>query len=85
MEKNGVRTETLRPFDYDIAYGIYGDTREHGWAGDDWPRIYQQVKAADILVLTTPIWLGEKSSVCTPVVVCLYEISADLNDESRYA
>ena len=41
------------------------DMTEHGWATDDWPAIHERVLAADILVLCTPIWLGEKSSVCT--------------------
>ncbi len=85
MDKNGVTTETLRPVDYDIAYGVYGDMREHGWQADDWPKLYQKVKAADILVLTTPIWLGEKSSVCTKVIERLYGNSGDLNDQGQYA
>ena len=85
MEKCGVRTETLRPADYDIAYGVYGDMREHGWAGDDWRKIYQQVRAADTLVLTTPIWLGEKSPLCAQVVERLFGNSADPNDEGQYA
>ena len=45
---------------------------EHGWDADDWPEIFEQVMAADILVLLTPIWLGEKSSVCTRVIERLY-------------
>ena len=85
MEKNGVSTETLRPVDYDIAYGVYGDMREHGWTSDDWPKIYDKVKAADILVITTPIWLGEKSSICTKVIERLYGNSGDLNDQGQYA
>ncbi len=68
MEKNGVAVDAVRAVDHDIAYGVYGDMTEHGWGRDDWPAIYETVKAADILVLTTPIWLGEKSSVCTKVI-----------------
>lgn len=30
---------------------------------DDWPAIAEQVLAVDILVLGTPIWLGDKPSV----------------------
>jgi hypothetical protein len=30
-----------------------------------WPQIFEQVTAANILVLLSPIWLGEKSSLCT--------------------
>lgn len=85
MEKNGVTVEALRPVDHDIAYGVWPDMTEHGWAKDDWPQIYEKVKAADILVLTTPIWLGEKSSVCTKVIERLYASSGDLNANGQYA
>jgi len=85
MEKNGVAVEALRPVDYEIASGVYPDMAEHGWERDDWPAIYEKVKAADILVLTSPIWLGEKSSVCTKVIERLYSTSADLNEHGQYA
>jgi multimeric flavodoxin WrbA len=58
---------------------------EHGWDRDDWPEIFEQVMAADILVLLTPIWLGEKSSVCTRVIERLYGNSHLLNDAGQYA
>ncbi len=41
--------------------------------------------SADILVLMTPIWLGEKSSVCTRVIERLYSNSALLNEQGQYA
>ncbi|WP_299399837.1 flavodoxin family protein [Pelagibius sp.] len=85
MEKSGVGVEALRPVDYDIAYGVYPDMTEHGWDKDAWPEIYAKVEAADILVLTTPIWLGEKSSVCTKVIERLYASSSDLNEAGQYA
>lgn len=85
MEKNGVDVEVLRPVDYAIASGVYPDMTEHGWEKDDWPGIYGKVKAADILVLTTPIWLGAKSSVCTQVIERLYSASGDLNEQGQYA
>lgn len=59
--------------------------REHGRDQDAWPDLYQKVKAADILVLTTPIWLGEKSSVCTRLIERLYANSADTNDAGQSA
>ena len=58
---------------------------EHGWDRDDWPAIFERVMAADILVLTTPIWLGEKSSVCTHVIERLYGNSHLLNERGQYA
>jgi multimeric flavodoxin WrbA len=58
---------------------------EHGFDRDDWPAIQDQVMAADILVVMTPIWLGEKSSVCTKVIERLYGYSGILNDHGQYA
>jgi len=43
------------------------------------------VMASDILVLAMPIWLGEKSSVCTRVIERLYGGSHLLNDQGQYA
>lgn len=85
MEENGVSVEVLRPVDHDIAYGVYPNMAEHGWQTDEWPAIYEKVKASQILVLGSPIWLGEKSSVCTKVIERLYSTSADLNEHGQYA
>jgi multimeric flavodoxin WrbA len=85
MEKNGVAAEELRPVDYELAHGVYPDMTQRGWDRDDWPTLYEKVKAADILVITSPIWLGEKSSVCTQLIERLYSTSGDLNERGQYA
>ena len=85
MRRNGVLVELVRAVDHDIPVGVYPDMTERGWPVDDWPAIFEQVRAADILVLCTPIWLGEKSSVCTKVVERLYGNSALLNEAGQYA
>ncbi len=85
MEKNNVQVEVVRAVDYDIAYGVYPDMTEHGWDKDDWSQVYEKVKNSNILVLGTPIWLGEKSSVCTKVIERLYGQSGELNENGQYA
>jgi multimeric flavodoxin WrbA len=85
MEKNGVTVDVLRPVDSELAHGVYPDMTQQGWARDDWPALYEKVKAAHILVITSPIWLGEKSSVCTQVIERLYSSSGDLNEAGQYA
>ena len=85
MERNGVAVETIRAVDHEIATGVSPDMTEHGWERDDWPALSEKVLAADVLVLTSPIWLGEKSSVCTRVIERLYGNSHVLNDEGQYA
>jgi multimeric flavodoxin WrbA len=85
MEKNRVKVEVLRPVNYNIAYGVYPDMTEQGWEIDDWPQIYKKVVDADILAITTPIWLGDKSSVCSKAIERLYSSSGDLNEQGQYA
>jgi multimeric flavodoxin WrbA len=85
MERNGVSVEVVRAIDHEIATGVQADMTKHGWERDGWPEIYEQVLAADILVLLSPIWLGEKSSVCTQVIERLYGNSHLLNEHGQYA
>jgi multimeric flavodoxin WrbA len=85
MKRNGVTVDVVRAIDHQIATGVYPDMTEHGWDRDDWPPIFERVMAADILVLLSPIWLGEKSSVCTQVIERLYGGSHLLNDEGQWA
>jgi multimeric flavodoxin WrbA len=85
MARQGVAVEEVRAVDHDIATGVWPDMTEHGWSRDDWPMVFERVMAADILVVCTPIWLGEKSSVCTRVIERLYGNSHLLNDAGQYA
>jgi multimeric flavodoxin WrbA len=85
MQSNGVEVDVVRAVDHDIAPGVYPDMTEQGWSNDEWPALYKRVQAADIIVLGTPIWLGERSSVCSKVIERLYASSGDLNDRGQYA
>jgi multimeric flavodoxin WrbA len=85
MRRQHITVDVVRAVDRDIASGVWPDMTEHGWDRDEWPAISELVMAADILVLCTPIWLGEKSSVCTRVVERLYGNSSMLNEHGQYA
>jgi multimeric flavodoxin WrbA len=85
MEGQGVKVEMLRPVDYQIAYGVYPDMTAHGWPKDDWPLIFDLVMRAQILVLGSPVWLGDKSSVCAQTIERLYSNSGILNAAGQYA
>ncbi len=85
MEANGVTVDQVRAVDLDLPPGVQPDMTEHGFDHDDWPALHERVMAADILILGTPIWLGEKSSVCTRVIERLYGNSAELNDKGQWA
>ncbi len=84
MKKHGVAVEKIRATDYEIAPGVYHDMTEHGFEKDEWGKIYEKVMDADILVLGTPIWLGEKSSVCSRVIERLYAESGKTNEFGQY-
>jgi multimeric flavodoxin WrbA len=85
MEKHGIKTEVIRTIDHDIATGVYPDMREKGWKTDEWPDLYKKVQAADIIILASPIWLGDNSSQTKKIIERLYACSSELNDEGQYA
>jgi multimeric flavodoxin WrbA len=85
MDKQGMSVEVIRAIDHEIATGVWPDMTEHGWDRDDRPSVFENVMAAGILVLMSPIWLGERSSVCTRVIERLYGNSHILNDAGQYA
>ncbi|HUF33838.1 MAG TPA: NAD(P)H-dependent oxidoreductase [Acidimicrobiales bacterium] len=85
MEGEGVTVEEVRAVDWDLPPGVYPDMREHGFTTDAWPELVERVMAADIVVIGTPIWLGEKSSVCNRVIERLYGNSAELNEAGQYS
>ena len=85
MKKHNVEVEVIRAIDHDIATGIYPDMTEHGWESDEWPAIHEKVRAANILVIAGPIWLGDNSSITKLIIERLYACSAELNDAGQYS
>ena len=84
MKKEGVEAECIRLVDHDVAYGVYPDMTEHGFEVDEWPEIWKKVYDSDILIVGTPIWLGEKSSIATKLIERLYSMSGLQNDKGQY-
>lgn len=83
LRQQGVEVEVIRAVDHDIAPGVQPDMTEHGIATDAWPQLWERISRADILVLATPIWLGNLSSVTRRVIERLYAQSGDLNDKGQ--
>jgi len=83
MERNGVDVEHVHMASQSIPPGVYPDMTEHGHPADDWPAIWERVKAADIIVVGTPLWLGEESSICRVLIERLYGQSGELNDKGQ--
>ncbi|BAO55948.1 flavodoxin family protein [Nonlabens marinus] len=84
MEKENVAVEHIRFVDHPVASGVQPDMREHGWEEDAWVEISKKVMEADILIIGTPIWLGEKSSQCQLLIERLYSMSGMTNEKGQY-
>ena len=83
MAAQGVDVDQVYALDHTIAFGMIKDGKQEGLA-DEWPVIQQKIMDADILVIGTPIWLGDKSSVATQVIERMYAYSSDTNDKGQY-
>ncbi|MBW0144902.1 flavodoxin family protein [Sphingomicrobium clamense] len=79
-----VEVDRLRLSEHRLAPGVYPDMTEHGWDHDDWPKICDRVIGADICILGTPIWLGEKSSLAQAFIEKLYAHSGQTNEKGQY-
>ncbi len=79
LESFGVTGEAARVVDHHVAFGVSTDEGE----GDGWPALRQRMLDADILVLATPIWLGQPSSVCKVVLERLDAELSETDDEGR--
>lgn len=84
MKAENVQTEEIRLVDHQVASGVYPDMTEHNWEVDEWPSLFKKIIAADILIVGTPIWLGEKSSVAQKLIERLYSMSGETNDKGQY-
>ena len=83
MEKNGVAVEHVHMLTHHVPPGVYPDMTAHGWDRDDWPALWEKIRVAEILVVGTPLWLGEESSVCRVLIERLYGMSGMLNDKGQ--
>jgi multimeric flavodoxin WrbA len=79
FEKENVQSETIRLADYNIKFGISEDEGE----GDEWHLIIEKIKTADILVIGTPLWIGEKSSITTLAMERIYGGSSLTNEKGQ--
>lgn len=59
LGEHEVSGEVIRVVDYDVRPGVSADQGD----GDQWPEIRARVAAADIVLVSTPTWLGHMSSV----------------------
>lgn len=76
LSEHGVTGSVIRVVDHDVRPGVELDMGD----GDAWPGIREQLMAADILVLATPTWMGQQSSVAQRV---LERLDAELSEKDE--
>ena len=79
LKGHDVEGEIVRVVDLNIKPGV---TSDEG-AGDDWPALRKTLLAADILVIGTPIWLGQPSSVAKRVLERMDAFLDETDDQGR--
>lgn len=79
LGEHGVACESVRALSYDIRPGVETDMGD----GDEWPQLHERIVDADILVLATPNWLGNPSSVCRRVLERCDAMLAETDDRGR--
>jgi multimeric flavodoxin WrbA len=79
LAEHDVRSTMVRVVDHQVRFGVTTDEGD----GDEWPAIREHMLAADILVLATPIWLGQPSSVCKMVLERLDAELGETDDQGR--
>ncbi len=71
--------EVIRIVDHVVKFGVSADEGD----GDEWPSIREKVLAADIVVIATPVWMGQPSSVAKLVLERLDAELSETDDQGR--
>lgn len=74
-----IEGDVVRVVDHDVKFGVSPDEGD----GDEWPGIREKVLASDIVVLATPIWMGQPSSVAKMVLERLDAEISETDDQGR--
>ncbi|WP_411844280.1 flavodoxin family protein [Salinicoccus sp. HZC-1] len=82
LKNEGVETEFLRVSDYNIKAGMSPDMGNR----DQWPMIFDKIIGSDIIIMGTPVWNGQKSSIASLVMERIYAQSSETaeNGQSKY-
>ncbi len=79
LADHDVDGEVIRIVDHRVRFGVSTDEGD----GDEWPAIRAKILDAQILVIATPIWMGQPSSVCKMVLERLDAELTETDDQGR--
>lgn len=79
LAARGAAVDHVRAVDFDIRPGVSSDEGD----GDEWPEIRRRILACDILLMATPTWLGQPSSVAKRVLERLNAVMGETGPDDR--
>lgn len=79
LEEQGATGEVVRVVDHDVKFGVTTDEGD----GDAWPEVRSKMLGSDIVVIATPIWMGQPSSVSKMVLERLDAEIGETDDQGR--
>lgn len=79
LAKHDVAGDHVRLVDRDIKPGVRIDMGD----GDDWPSVRERILAADILLVSTPTWVGHASSVAQRALERLDAEISETDEDGR--
>jgi multimeric flavodoxin WrbA len=80
LEAEGVTVDWVRLADHRIDPGVVSEAVTDG---DEWPSIHAQLLAADILIMATPTWVGQPSSLCQRAIERMDALISETDDDGR--
>ena len=78
LAAQAVECDLVRLVDLDIAPGVVSEAVR---AGDQWPDVHAKILAADIVILATPTWLGQPSSVSKRALERMDALLSETDDD----
>jgi multimeric flavodoxin WrbA len=79
LADHDVDGEVIRVVDHNVRFGVSVDEGH----GDQWPHLRAKLLEAQIIVIATPIWMGQPASVCKMVLERLDAELSETDDQGR--
>jgi multimeric flavodoxin WrbA len=80
LQAYGVQTSSARLVDHEVKPGVRADEGD----GDAWPQLRQKIMDANILVLATPIWVGQPSSLIKRALERMDAFLGEIDEKGYY-
>jgi multimeric flavodoxin WrbA len=79
LADHGVQSSLIRVVDRNVLPGVLTDQGP----GDGWPAIHDEILDAEILIIATPTWVAQPSSVAKQVIERMDAMLSETDDDGR--